>query len=474
MTCSIYQPLEDRDEIRILELLPHCEGEDTPINYNGSNEAFHGKGAGPETQRCWDTGVLGQVTEQPVLDDAARQELFHVDNYPWFERSWIIQETLLSFDRIVICSPFMWSWETFSRLAPTDTTLDVIRISDDYIINKSNMGGWNHVWDGQIGERMSGDMLPMAALEYLVDTRKFKCKLYNDRVYSILSLFNPPLPVLATHDSYTAHIGSHGEGGDEMKFIGASRAMLHVRREAQWSRIGYVPGSNGTPGIIRALGFKIGVVTRISRTRLGGEEHELKQRWDTVMTELDQPVLEKESGEYGSRITHLPFHLAKVASRTIPLLQTMDTDSQYSGSWPAFCLQKRNRDNTPWYRNWIPGGDTEDDEKPRGRFYSSSAAFFQDRPLFACEKEGVIGIGTQDLAVGDEIWYLCGLSVPVCALRRVPKPDRDPDNEDYRGVNEVEATMVGLCFLGVNNDMKAMGPTDEVFPNSGLKLVWIT
>ncbi|GAW11419.1 hypothetical protein ANO14919_007640 [Xylariales sp. No.14919] len=567
MTSSIYQPLQDRDEIRILELLPHGGSTDTPISvrfqhvklsqrppfealsytwgdqstqhpvivndsgdtvavgsncisallslrqadeprrlwidalcinqadigekgsqipiignvynsasrtviflqYNGSNEAFHGKGAGPEMQRCWDAGVSGQETEQPVLDDAARRELFSVDNYPWFERSWIIQETLLSFNRTVICAPFSWSWETFTGLAPSNTTMDVIRISEDYVINKSNMGGWNHVWDGQIGERMPGDMLPMAALEYLVDTRRFKCKLYNDKVYSILSLFNPPLPVLVgyeysreeVHEHLSAALLEIGDsrflfsthrqswradwdeapndlGGDEMRYIGASRAMFQVRREAQWSRIQYVPGSDGNLGIIGALGFKIGTVTRISGTKLGGEEHEVKQRWGTIMTELDQPVHEKENG-----------------------------------SWPAIHLQKRNRDNAPWYRNWIPNKDTEGDE-PRGNFYSSSAAFFQDRPLFACDKEGVVGIGTQDLLVGDEIWYLCGLSVPVCALRRAPKPERGPDSEGDGGMDAVEATMVGLCFLGVNNDMKAMGPTHKVFPDSALKLVAIS
>ncbi|KAF2972394.1 hypothetical protein GQX73_g1106 [Xylaria multiplex] len=566
MTSSIYRPLEDRDEIRILELLPHSEGSNAPVNvrfyhvklsqrprfealsytwgdqdtqhpvtvneagdtvavgsncisalralrradqprrlwvdalcinqadieekgaqipiignvynsasrtiiflqYCGSNEAFHGNGAGPEMQRCWEAGILGQETEQPVLDDTARRELFDVGNYPWFERSWIIQETLLSFDKIVICSPFLWSWETFIGLAPSDSNMGVIRISEDYIINKSNTGGWNHVWDGQIGERMPGDMLPMAALEYLVDTRKFKCKLYNDRLYSILSLFNPPLPVpvgygysreevhehlsgalIEVGDSrflYSTHRQSwranwdkavNDLGGDEIRFIGASRAMMHVRREAQWSRIGYVPSSDGGRGSIRALGFQVGVVTKISRTRLGGKEHELKQRWDTIITELDEPAREKENG-----------------------------------SWPAFHLQKRNRDRSTWYRNWIRGGN-KDDEAPQGKFYSSSAAFFQDRPLFTCEKEGVIGIGTQDLIVGDEIWYLCGLNVPVCALRRASKSAKGPNKKSYGGVDEVEADMVGLCFLGVNNDMKAMGPTDEVFPDSALKLIWI-
>ncbi|KAI0534673.1 heterokaryon incompatibility protein-domain-containing protein [Xylaria digitata] len=430
MESSIYQPLEDRDEIRILELLPH-EGSNAPIDvrfhhvklsqrprfealsytwgdqdtqypvtvneagdtvavgsncisalralrqadeprrlwidalcinqadiekgsqipiignvynsasrtiiflqYSGSNEAFRGNGAGPEMQRCWEAGILGQETEQPVLDDAARQELFDVSNYPWFERSWIIQETFLSFDRIVICSPFFWSWETFIRLAPSGTNMDVIRISDDYSINKSNTGGWNHVWDGQIGERMPGDMLPIAALEYLVDTRKFKCKLYDDRVYSILSLFNPSLPVPIGYGYSKEEVHEHLSGalieigdsrflysthrqswranwdeavndscGDEIRYIGASRAMLHVRRESQWSRIGYVSSSNGSRGTIRALGFHVGVVTRISRTGLGGEEHELKQRWDAVVTELDEPAREKGNGKHGSTMT---------------------------------------------------------------------------------------------------------------------------------------------------------------------------
>jgi hypothetical protein len=63
--------------------------------------------------------------------------------------------TLLRFSRAVMRPPFTWSFEIFVRLAPKGSDVDIIRISDDYTIKKSNMGGWNHVWTGQIGKECS-------------------------------------------------------------------------------------------------------------------------------------------------------------------------------------------------------------------------------------------------------------------------------------------------------------------------------
>ncbi|KAI0437303.1 HET-domain-containing protein [Xylaria telfairii] len=443
------------------------------LQYSGPDRAFHGRGAGPEIQRCWDAGGSG---DQPALDEAARQEVFNVENYPWFRRAWIIQETLLSFSRIVMCPPFTWSFETFTNLAPSRSDTDVIRISDDYSINRSNAGGWNHVWDGQIRQRMPGDMLPMSALDYLVDTRRFQCKLYQDRVYSILSLFNPQLPIVVDYNGTKQELHEQLSGalievgdsrpllsahrdswrvnwdealddltGPEVRYIGMSRAMLAVRAEAQWCGIGYLPGSRGKPGVIRSLGFKIGEVTKLSHTRLGSEAsnaERIKRRWDDIIAELSLPVYEKETG-----------------------------------AWPAIHLQKRNQANAPWYRDWIPGDVTDEvggpEEKPRGNFYSSSAVFFRDRPLFLCEKEGIVGTGTQDLQVGDEIWYVCGLNVPVCALRRDTRQQSSPEYEDPDYMQRTDMKMIGLCFLGVNNDMKALRPMEDVFPGGGIKPVWI-
>ncbi|KAJ2985484.1 hypothetical protein NUW58_g5503 [Xylaria curta] len=450
------------------------------LQYNGPDQAFHGRGAGPEMQRVWDSRDPGDEDNQPKLDEAARQELFSVENYPWFQRAWIIQETLLSFSRTVLCPPFKWSFETFTYLAPKGTDMDVIRISNDYSINRSNMGGWNHVWDGLIRQRMPGDMLPMAALDYLVDTRDFQCKLYHDRVYSILSLFNPQLPIAIDYDCtkeelheqlsgallevgesrflYSTHRESWRANwdkatadltGDDVRYIGMSRAMMAVRTEAQWCGIGYLPGSRGRPGKFRSGSFKIGQVTKISHTRLGSETSDakyIKQRWDDILTELDLPVSEKESG-----------------------------------AWPAIHIQQRNQTNATWYRDWIPVGknkvDTEEggpSEKPRGNAYSSSAAFFRDRPLFVCEAEGVVGIGTQDLQVGDEIWYVCGLNVPVCALRGASETGPSSvEDEDSGGREDIELKMIGLCFLGVNNDMRTMLPTKRVLPHGEPELLWI-
>ncbi|KAI0098080.1 HET-domain-containing protein [Nemania sp. FL0031] len=450
------------------------------LQYAGPDPAFRGRGAGPEMQRCWDAGSYdgdnadgdsigegdGNEGSQPRLDEAARREVFNLENYPWFQRAWIIQETLLSFSRTVICPPFTWSWETFIYLAPERSSVDIIRLSDDYSINRSNMGGWNHVWDGLIRERMPGDMLPMAALDYLVDTRKFQSKLYHDKVYSILSLFNPQLPVTINyssskekvHESLSGALLEVGDSrflhsthrkswranwdealndltGDDVHYIGMSRAMFQVRAEAQWCGIGYMDG------VIRSLSFKIGDVTKISNTRIGSDKDDnevLKRQWDDMMNELDLPVQEEETG-----------------------------------SWPAIHVQERNQANVDWYRDWIPNSG----KKQRGKFYTSSITFFRERPLFACGAEGIVGIGTQDLRVGDEIWYVCGLNVPVCALRPTPKSEASTGNdeidEDEDIMKGIEREMVGLCFLGINNDMKTMGPMDTIFPQGSIELVWI-
>jgi hypothetical protein len=93
-------------------------------------------------------------------------------------------------------------------------------------------------------------------------------------------------------------------------------AMLVVRTEAQWCALGYMPIPRAQSGIIRSLSFKIGEVTKI---RLGGEVDDterLKQRWYDIMSELDLPVYEKESG-----------------------------------AWPALYVQKRNRTNVGWYHD---------------------------------------------------------------------------------------------------------------------------
>ncbi|KAI3326827.1 HET-domain-containing protein [Xylariaceae sp. AK1471] len=447
------------------------------LQYNGPDRAFHGRGAGPEMQRCWDSGVSGGRGSQPRLDEAAVEEVFNAENYAWFQRAWIVQETLLSFSRTIMCPPFSWSFETFAGLAPNRSNIDIVRISEDYSINKSNSGGWNHVWDGQIGQRMPGDMLPSAALDYLVDTRKFQCKLYHDKVYSILSLFHPPLPVVVGYEYSKDEVHEHLSGallevgdsrflysthreswranweeapndltGSEVRYIGMSRAMFQVRAEARWCGLGYLAGSPGESGTIRSLSFKIGEVTKISHTKLGDEASDakrLKQRWDGIMNELDLPVYEKESG-----------------------------------AWPAIHLQKRNRASAPWYHDWIPGKGEDAEvggpsEKPRGNFYSSSASFFRDRPLFFCESEGVVGIGTHDLEIGDELWYVCGLNVPVCALRQVSKSGKPTGDDSPSNMGGVERKMVGLCFLGVNNDMGTMRPVEGVFPHGSVELVWI-
>ncbi|KAI0401014.1 HET-domain-containing protein [Xylaria palmicola] len=452
------------------------------LQYSGSDQAFHGRGAGPEMQRCWDS--RGANNAQPRLDEAARREVFDVQNYPWFRRGWIVQETLLSFNRTVLCPPFTWPWETFIHLVPSGCELEVIRISEDYSINSSNMGGWNHVWDGQIRERMPGDMPPISALDYLVDTRDFQCKLYHDRVYSILSMFNPQLPIaidyhcskeelyenlsgalLEVGDSrflYSTHRRSWRVNwndapadlvGDELRHIGMSRAMMSSRMEARWCALGYLPGSSGAPGKIRGLSFKVGEVTKISRSRLGSEVSDaecIKRRWDDIMTELELPVHEKETG-----------------------------------AWPAIHIRKRNHANQEWYREWMPGDGTDagaeevggPSEKPRGSTYSTSAAFFKERPLYVCEAEGIVGIGTQDLRVGDEIWYVCGLNVPVCALRQIPKKENsshgDEHSDEHSDGPETQLEMVGLCFLGVSNEMRAMRPVERVFPHGQAKLLWI-
>lgn len=347
------------------------------LQYCGPDKAFHSKGAGPELQRSWDSRPLEQESGSPVLDEAARKELFNVANYAWFHRAWIIQETLLSFSKTVICPPFRWSWEEFASLAPGGRSKpDVMRLNDDYWINKSNSGGWNHVWNGQLGQRNAGDMLPSQALEYLIDTRQFQCGVYNDRVYSILSLFNPPLPVVVdyrhskeqVHDYLTGALIETGESrflyatnrqswrmdwdyapnelvGKDVRYLAMSRSMFARRIENKWSRIGYMPGSDGQPGVIRSLSFRIGEVTRISQTRLSRDDNDnMRQRWTDIMAELGLPCDETESGKY-----------------------------------PAIHVQKRNRANVLWYHDWVgkvkDDGVADEHDGQGNKLYGASAAF---------------------------------------------------------------------------------------------------
>jgi hypothetical protein len=446
------------------------------LQYCGPDKAFHGKGAGPELQRSWDSSLLEQESGASVLDEAARKEIFNVANYAWFQRAWIIQETLLSFSKTVVCPPFTWSWEDFGSLVHGDLSQpDIMRLDDDYCINKSNSGGWNHVWDGQLGQRSAGDMLPSQALDYIIDTREFQCGVHNDRVYSILSLFNPPLPVVIdykhskeqVHEHLTGALIETGESrflyatnrkswrvdwdhapnelvGEDVRYLAMSRSMFVTRREHQWSRIEYQPGPNGQPGVIRSLSFKIGQVTRISHTRLNRDDNDndsMRQRWASMMAELSLPCDKTENGMY-----------------------------------PAIHVQKRNRANVPWYHDWVgevkgESATDEQDGQETEDVHGASAAFFYDRPAFFCENEGIVGIGTHGLSVGDEIWYVCGLNVPVCALRR--ESDLELEVAGAGSIHSMEASMVGLCFLGLNDDMDAVSPQQQVFPHGGPTLVWI-
>jgi hypothetical protein len=464
---------EKASQIPIMGELYNCATETIIfLQYCGPDKAFHGKGAGPELQRSWDSSLLEQESGSSVLDEAARKELFNVANYAWFHRAWIIQETLLSFSKTVVCPPFTWSWEEFASLARGDLSRpDVVRLDDDYWINKSNSGGWNHVWAGQLEQRSAGDMLPSQALEYLIDTREFQCGVYNDRVYSILSLFNPPLPVVVDYEHSKEQVHEHLTGAlietgesrflyatnrqswrvdwdhapnelvcNDVRYLATSRSMFVTRRENKWSRIEYQPGPDGQPGVIRSLSFRIGEVTRISQTRLSRDDNDnMRQRWTGMMAELSLPHDETEDGKY-----------------------------------PAIHVQKRNGANVPWYHDWVgevKGDGAEDEHDGQGTkvVHGASAAFFHDRPAFFCENEGIVGIGTQGLSVGDEIWYVCGLSVPVCALRRV----HELEFEGAGSIRAVEASMVGLCFLGLNDAMDAMSPRQQVFPHGGPTLVWI-
>ncbi|KAI8945718.1 hypothetical protein F4801DRAFT_584144 [Xylaria longipes] len=96
---------------------------------------------------------------------------------------------------------------------------------------------------------------------------------------------------------------------------------MALRVDSQWCGLGYMPGSGGESGTLRTLSFKIGEVTKTSRTKLGSEASDakaIKRRWDDIMTELEQQLYEKESG-----------------------------------AWPAMHIQKRNWANVPWYRACI-------------------------------------------------------------------------------------------------------------------------
>lgn len=101
--------------------------------------------------------------------------------------------------------------------------------------------------------------------------------------------------------------------------------------------------------------------------------------------------------------------------------------------------------------------------------HGASAAFFHDRPVFFCENEGIVGIGTQGLSVGDKIWYVCRLTAPACALRGAS----EVTFISLGSMISIEAEMVGLCFLGLNDDMGGVSPRQQVFPHGGPSLVWI-
>lgn len=437
------------------------------LQYCGSDQAFHGKGVGPELQKSWDFSVLEYDTGSSVVTPAARRELFTVANYAWFQRCWIIQETLLSFSKTVVCPPFEWTWDEFTALATGIGKPEVVLLNDDYWINKSNGGGYNHVWDGELGQRSAGDMLPSSALGFLINTRDSQCGVYNDKVYSILSLFNPALPIEINythskeqvHEHLTGALIQTGESrfcfatnrkswrvdwdraptelvGDDIRYLAMMRGLFFTKQEIQWSRPEYQPGTDGQPGVIRSLGFKIGKVTRISRTRFSRDNSIIRPRWRTMMAELRLPFDRTESGKY-----------------------------------PAIHVQKRNRANVPWYRDWVEErkSDREDNGSEREDVHGASAAFFHDRPAFCCEDECLVGIGTQDLRVGDEIWYICGLSVPICALR----VDGEVEIEGLGSIRSIEASLVGLCFLGINDDIGAMSPQQQVFPHDGPTLVWL-
>ncbi|TVY43510.1 Heterokaryon incompatibility protein 6,OR allele [Lachnellula subtilissima] len=336
------------------------------LQYCGPDKVFHSKGAGPELQRSWDSRLLEQESGSPVLDEAARKELFNVTNYAWFHRVWIIQETLLSFSITVVCPPFTWSWEEFASLAMGGLRKpDVMRLNDGYWVNKSNSGGWNHVWDGQLGQRNAGDMLPSQALAYLIDTCEFQCSVYNDRVYSIFKE--------QVHAYLTGALIETGESrffnatnrkswrvdwdyapnelvSNDVRYLATMRSMFAARKETKWSRIA----------------FKIGEVTRISQSRLSRDDNDnMRQRWTDIMAELGLPCDETESGKY-----------------------------------PAIHVQKRNRANVPWNHDWVgevKGDGTADEHDVQGTkvVHGASAAFFHDRPAFFCENEGIVGIGTQ-------------------------------------------------------------------------------
>lgn len=447
------------------------------LQYAGPDETYHGKGAGPELQRCWDSGSVGQGSGPPALDEAAKEELFNIDNYPWFHRSWIIQETLLSFSKRVVCPPFEWTWDGFTGLVPDGSETDIVRMNDDYWINKGNGGGWNHVWHGQLGEKNAGDMSPSQALGFLVDTREFKCSVPNDRVFSILSLFHPPLPIPVDYAHSKEMLCEHLTGalidvgesrfwysthreswrvdweeapkdlvGPDIRYLALMRSMLFAKAEAQWSRVGYIPGYSGQPGYIRSLSFRIGEVKRISQATFDSGREDLKQQWGDIMTELGLPV-----------------------------------DARESGAHPIIHIQRRNRSNVPWYHAWVGDKDDDTDDntvggqdgKGKRKSHGTSAAFLHDRPVFVCGNDGLIGVGTQDLRVGDEIWYVCGLNAPVCALRRTSKPDTVEESVSPDGMDGIQATMVGLCFLRPNSDLKAIRPLESPFPYGGPELVYI-
>ncbi|KAI3322057.1 hypothetical protein HD806DRAFT_545300 [Xylariaceae sp. AK1471] len=86
-----------------------------------------------------------------------------------------------------------------------------------------------HAWSGRIWQRPPGDILLwMSALDYLFDIRRFGCRLYHDRVYSLLFLFHPHLPIVAVSYGHTKREVKEHLSGALFK-VGDSRFLYSAR-----------------------------------------------------------------------------------------------------------------------------------------------------------------------------------------------------------------------------------------------------
>ncbi|RYC56452.1 hypothetical protein CHU98_g9755 [Xylaria longipes] len=154
-------------------------------------------------------------------------------------------------------------------------------------------------------------MLPICALDYLADTRHFQCKLYQDRVYSILSLFNPQLLIGVDYDCSKEELREQLSGA--LIEVGDSRTLLSTHRKSwrvDWDEapndltgpeVQYLPRHGAVDDGVESGFAVIGEVTKTSRTKLGSEASDakaIKRRWDDIMTELEQQLYEKESGAW--------------------------------------------------------------------------------------------------------------------------------------------------------------------------------